>query len=109
MGFEPDGVSLVEFFKGGPAPKRDCFYWELHERRSIQAIRWGDWKAVRSQQGGPVELYDLAKDLGETADLAREHPDLVKKAISMMNEARSADLDWPDPTVQPKVKRKGMK
>ena len=50
-GFYPDGYSLVEFLKGGAAPDRDYFYWELHERQSIQAIRWGDWKAVRPKQG----------------------------------------------------------
>jgi arylsulfatase A len=47
-GFEPDGKSLVDFLKGGPAPQRDYFYWELHEGGGggIQAIRWDDWKAV---------------------------------------------------------------
>jgi hypothetical protein len=24
---------------GGPAPKRECFYWELHEQQSLQAVR----------------------------------------------------------------------
>ena len=98
-GFQPDGYSLVEFLKGGPAPRRDYFYWELHEGTSIQAIRWGDWKAVRPKQGGAVELYNLADDLGETMDLAAEHPDLVAKAIEMMNAARTPHPDWPDPAM----------
>ena len=52
-GFHPDGVSLVSFLKGGPAPKRDYFYWELHEGRSIQAVRFGDWKAVKNGPSAP--------------------------------------------------------
>lgn len=28
-GYETDGHSIVKFLKGGPAPKRDHFYWEL--------------------------------------------------------------------------------
>ena len=36
-GFKPDGLSLVSFLKGGAAPKRDYFYWELHEGPSLQA------------------------------------------------------------------------
>ena len=30
---QPDGLSLVSFLRGGAAPKREYFYWELHERR----------------------------------------------------------------------------
>jgi arylsulfatase A-like enzyme len=96
--FKPDGYSLVEFLRGGPAPKRDYFYWELHEGRDhIQAIRWGDWKAVRPKQGGAVELYNLSEDLGETHDLAASHLELVAKAVAMMNAARTPHKDWPDP------------
>ncbi len=43
-----DGLSLVSFLQGGPAPQRDHFYWELHEGTSLQAVRFGDWKAVRN-------------------------------------------------------------
>jgi hypothetical protein len=35
--------------------------------------------------------------LGETKDLAEEYPQLVAKAVKMINEARTADPDWPDP------------
>jgi len=90
-----DGVSLVEFLKGGSAPKREYFYWELHEKASIQAIRFGDWKAVRNGPDQPVELYNLKNDVGETNDLADEKPELVKKATSMMAEARIEDPNWP--------------
>jgi arylsulfatase A-like enzyme len=107
-GYTPDGFSLVNFLKGGPAPERDYFYWELHERGPgpMQAIRWGDWKAVRPRAGAKVELYDLAKDLGETTDLADQHPELVEKAITMMNAARTADPDWPDPSIAIERKQK---
>jgi arylsulfatase A-like enzyme len=90
-----DGLSLVSFLKGGPAPKRDYFYWELHEGRSIQACRFGDWKAVRNGPDAPVELYDLAKDVGETTNVAGQHPDLVAKAERIMKEARTEDPNWP--------------
>ncbi|MCX7006370.1 MAG: arylsulfatase, partial [Kiritimatiellaeota bacterium] len=44
-----DGLSLVSFLKGGAAPQRDYFYWELHGAgHPIQAIRFGNWKAVRN-------------------------------------------------------------
>lgn len=111
-GFTPDGYSLVDFLKGGSAPNRDYFYWELHEQRpgSIQAIRWDDWKAVRPNPSAPIELYNLANDLGETTDLAASHPELVSKATAMMAEARAPHPDWPDPaTAKPPQKKSPKK
>ena len=110
-GFKADGHSLVEFLKGGSAPRRDYFYWELHERSNgpIQAIRWGDWKGVRSVASGPVEIYDLSKDLGEATDLAAKHPELVAKAVELMNGARTPHPDWPDPATASPPKKKASK
>jgi arylsulfatase A len=65
-----DGLSLVSFLKGGPAPKRDHFYWELHEGTSLQAVRFGDWKALRQGPEKPIELYDLKTDAAEANNLA---------------------------------------
>ncbi len=97
-----DGHSLVSFLKGGDAPSRESFYWELHEGRGhIQAIRWKNWKAVRPRQGGGVELYNLQNDLGETTNLAEQNPTRLTKAIRMMNASRTANPDWPDPAVKP--------
>jgi len=99
-----DGLSLVSFLKGGEAPKRDYFYWELHEGKTIQACRFEDWKAVRNSPTGPIELYDLAKDVGETKDLAGKHPELVAKAEMIMKEARTEDPNWPMRGAKPRKK-----
>ncbi|MGI9244273.1 MAG: arylsulfatase [Verrucomicrobiales bacterium] len=111
-GYQTDGHSLVKFLKGGQAPERDYFYWELHERGPgpMQAIRWDQWKAIRPVASGAVELYDLKADLGETTDLASKNPQLVEKAVKMMSAARTADPDWPDPaTASPPKRRKPKK
>lgn len=96
-GTKTDGHSLASFLKGGPAPKRDYFYWELHEGSgaSIQAARFGDWKAVRNGPSQPIELYDLKTDAAESRDLAKEKPDLVAKAESLLKSAREDHPDWP--------------
>ncbi|MBI5769374.1 MAG: arylsulfatase [Verrucomicrobia bacterium] len=94
-GFKPDGLSLVSFLRGGPAPKRDYFYWELHEQMPTQAVRFGDWKAVRPRHDRPLELYDLATDVGETKNVATAHPDLVAKAEALMKAAHVDDPNWP--------------
>ena len=91
----PDGISLVSFLKGGPAPKRDHFYWELHEGASLQAVRFGVWKAVRNGPESPIELYDLKTDAAESRNLAAGKPDLVAKAEALMKSARTEHPDWP--------------
>lgn len=90
-----DGFSIVPLLKGGPAPQRPYFYWELHEGGCIQAIRFEHWKAVRNGPNAPVELYDLRTDEGERHDLAKERPGLVAQAVALMKEARIDDPSWP--------------
>jgi arylsulfatase A-like enzyme len=90
-----DGQSIVSLLKGGPAPRREAFYWELHEGTSLQAVRFGDWKAVRNGPAKPIELYNLATDLAESKDLAAEKPDLVIQAESLMKTLRTDHPDWP--------------
>jgi arylsulfatase A-like enzyme len=95
--WKSNGLSLVDFLKGGKAPQRPFFYGELHEGQPSQAIRFGDWKAVRPAPNKPMLLFDLKTDSAETQDLAAEHPELVKKAVDLMNGYRTADPNWPDP------------
>lgn len=94
-GVRTDGYSLVPFLKGGPTPKRDYFYWELHEGASLQAVRWGDWKAVKNGPSQPVEIYNLKEDVAENRDLAAAKPELVAKALALMQEAHVDDPNWP--------------
>lgn len=93
--YKSDGFSLVSFLKGGSAPPRDYFYWELYEGKPTQAIRFGDWKAVRNGPATALELYDLKTDTGETKDLAAKNPELVAKAEALMKAAHTDDPNFP--------------
>lgn len=97
--FKSDGYSLVSFLKGGAAPKRDYFYWELHEQASLQAARWDEanavWKAVRNGPSAPIEIYDLKTDSGEIKNIAGAHPELVEKAKTIFQQAHTPHPDWP--------------
>ena len=90
-----DGLSVVPALKGGEGPKRECLYWELHEGRFIQAIRLGDWKAVRNGPEGPLELYDLKADPSERNDLAAGEPDVAARAAALLKSCRTDSPDWP--------------
>jgi arylsulfatase A-like enzyme len=99
-----DGVSMAPVILGSrAAPRRpagrEFFYWEhlefnrqanaLRTETMIQAVRMGDWKAVRPRPGAPLQLYDLARDAGETTDVAAAHPDIVSKIETYLTTART--------------------
>jgi arylsulfatase A len=105
-GFKGSGLSVAALLKGGAAPSRESFYWELHEGTSLQAVRFGNWKAVKNGPKSQTEVYDLSTDLAETKNLAIERPDLLKKAEQLMSAAHIPHPDWPL-VEKPKVKGKG--
>lgn len=91
-----DGTSMVPALLGdGRRKQHDFLYWEFHERGFQQAVRMGDWKAVRLKPGGALELYNLRDDVGETKNIAAEHPDVVAKIEAYLKTARTESLDWP--------------
>jgi len=73
----------------------EFLYWEFHERGFLQAVRMGDWKAVRLASDKPLELYDLRNDVGESKDVAKEHTDIVAKIETYLKGARTFSEAWP--------------
>src|SRR5882672_6665891 len=66
-----DGISFLPTLLGRTQTNRHEFlYWEFHERGFQQAVRMGDWKALRPQAGEPLELYNLKSDIGEKQNVA---------------------------------------
>jgi arylsulfatase A len=84
-----DGLDMTSAFTGrGTPPRHPHLYWEFHEQGGKQAVRRGDWKAVRldvvRNPRGPIELYDLATDPGEQRDIAAQHPEIVRQMEAIM-------------------------
>ena len=98
-----DGLSMLPTLLGRPEKQRKhrFLYWEFHEQGKKQAVRMGDWKGVRlnvaQEPDGPIELYHLGADPGETADLASEYPDVVAQIAGIMATARGPSEHWPWP------------
>ena len=91
-----DGISILPLLLGETQTNRhEYLYWEFHERGFQQAIRMGDWKAVRPQAGEPLELYNLKADLGEKRNVAGENPQVVAKMEQLFKNARTDTPDWP--------------
>jgi len=75
------------------------FYYFMDQ---LQAVRAGQWKLClpleekRTDLGGKVAaseaaLFDVRNDLGETMEVAGEHPEVVVRLLALAEEAR-ADL-----------------
>lgn len=98
-----DGISFLPAIKGNMEQQQqhDVMYWEFNEIKGpMQAIRFGNWKAIRlwnmqQQQLGPVQLYNLDTDIGEEADLSDHYPEIVKTANKLFSEVRTEHPEWP--------------
>jgi arylsulfatase A-like enzyme len=104
---EIDGVSLLPALLGkAQTPKHEFLYWEFHERGFQQAVRMGDWKAVRPQAGEPLELYALKADPGESKNVAAQNPEVIAKIEGLLKTARADSPLWPIQSEPPPAKKK---
>ncbi|MEO7190967.1 MAG: arylsulfatase [Vicinamibacterales bacterium] len=90
-----DGLSIQRALKGQRQPAHDFLYWEFHERGFQQAVRMGDWKAVRLAKDQPLELYNLAGDPHEERNVAAAQPAVVAKIEAYLKTARTDSPNWP--------------
>lgn len=90
-----DGRSVVPALLGESHPQPEYLYWEFQLRTFRQAVRMNTWKAVRNGLREQTELYDLAQDLGETADIASDNPEMLAEAERLFVEAREDSPDFP--------------
>ncbi|KJF45349.1 arylsulfatase [Draconibacterium sediminis] len=95
-----NGISFLPELLADTAnqPKHEYLYWEFHERGGRKAVRMGDWKGVQYNLAGKkspeIQLFNLAKDIGEQENLASQYPDIVEKISDIMNGARISSDDF---------------
>ena len=90
-----DGISINRALRGQPQPAHEFMYWEFHERGFQQAVRMGDWKAVRLAKDAPLELYDLKTDPAEERNVAAAQPAVVARIETYLKTARTESPNWP--------------
>ncbi len=103
-----DSFSILPALLGtATEPLREAI---IHQQVKQQlAIRKGQWKIIFSTKG-KVELYDLKNDIGETKNIASDHPETVEKLTSLMKryiaegrstpgakQAAEPNVKWPVP------------
>lgn len=84
------GLSLLPTLIGqGQTNRHEFLYWEKHADGFQQAVRLGDWKAIRSETNQLPELFNLKIDLAEWNNVATNHAEVVAKMEKIFNAARS--------------------
>ena len=74
---------LIAGKKGAQTPHEIYFFYKGNK---LESARQGKWKLRRSgKKSQPVELYDLASDISESKNLAKENEILVNEMIKKMN------------------------
>lgn len=93
MGVEPtdpdkvDGEDLTAvIFDGESLGERNLFWnWPSYNRPEDparcprSALRRGDWKIHHRYEDKGHELYNLKEDIGESKDLSKSHPEVLKR------------------------------
>lgn len=91
-----DGISVLPTILGKRQNLSNRYlYWEFFERGFQQAVRKGEWKAIRPAVGEPLELYNLKRDLSESRNIAANHPKVVAEMESILKTARTPSKNWP--------------
>ena len=93
-----DGISFAPTLLGKKQEPRSFLYREFPSYGGQQSIRVGDWKAIRqnmSRGNLDIELYNLAKDIGEQNNVADRHPEVVARLAKLMEREHTPSELFP--------------
>jgi arylsulfatase A-like enzyme len=99
-GAAPDSANLLPALLGEKPSGREV----LVEQAQTLSLRQGSWKLIPANKGAAVQqntntemggspadqLFDLSADIGETRNVAPQHPDVVKEMLARLEKIRSA-------------------
>ncbi len=91
---QSDGISfLPTLLQKGKQGKHAHLYWEFYEQGGKQAVRKGNWKAVRlnvlKNPKAKIQLFNLSKDVEEKSNVASKYPEVAAKMTQLMDSTRS--------------------
>lgn len=98
-----DGENLLPFLRGEDPPDREALFWHYPHyhgsgHRPSSAILLGHHKLIQWYDEDRVELYDLARDPGETRNLSSEQPALVRSLRTRLADwLADVDAQMPQP------------
>ncbi|MFM8336355.1 MAG: sulfatase [Opitutaceae bacterium] len=79
----PDGLEGADVLAHLDGTRKDephaALFWRFGPQRAVRRGNWKlvDWRDFEAKTNSGWQLFDLAKDIGETDDLAAKHPERV--------------------------------
>ena len=117
-GSGPDSVSILPALRGQTAPVHEAVIH--HSVNGSFAVRCGKWKLELCPDSGgwsspkpgsaeagklpPVQLYDMDADMGERANLAAEHPEIVARLTKLLEKYIVDGRTTPGPALKNDVR-----
>lgn len=96
---DTDGLSILPALVGkGRQRRHEFLFWDFNGYGGQQAVRMGNWKAVRQNidKGNTrIELYNLAEDVSEKNDVSAKYPDIVRRAEKLLTEQHTPSKLFP--------------
>lgn len=81
-----DGTNLMPYLDGqNPGSPHPTIYLRKYDQGAF-AVRTGDYKLVIPRRGMPPQLFDLAKDISESTNIAAAHP----RTLQTLEQERAA-------------------
>jgi len=73
-------VNLLPYLNGeNSADPHDMLFWRFGPQKAVRKSQWKlvDWRDLAEKTQSGWQLYDLDHDIGETTNLAAQHPEIV--------------------------------
>jgi arylsulfatase A len=94
-----DGISLLPSLLGEKQTQHDYLYWEFTEQGGKQAIRRGNFKALKldvlKNSTAEIMLFDLDSDPGESRNIAGKYPQIKDEMRMLFKKGRTESIDFP--------------
>jgi len=101
--YQGDGENLLAAFEGETVSRTRPIFWEWLGTKAEPdywprlAVREGNWKLVMTEDTKRFELHQLMDDRAEATDLAKNHPDIVARMITLALEWKATLPTAPNP------------
>jgi arylsulfatase A len=89
-------LSILGGKKDAESPYEAFCYYQMDQLQAVRSGKWKPFVAMESKKRNwgkpegatPIKLFDLETDVGESIDVQKSNPKVVKRLLSLAEKAR---------------------